>query len=140
MCGHKQTSIMGHVQQCDDCKMHRLVDKALQPIGPWVFDTDEPEAFETDKRIAYGAICTWWNTIDKVGTHSTSGLPCCPVCQGMLMEMESEEIWNNGVSRYMRESGDAQYADFNKWLRGKCFADSGGREGAREQFDATHVN
>lgn len=74
----------------------------------------------TDTRIVYGALCVWWDDIHKVGKNS-SGLPCCPHCRGVLMEMPDIETWNEGVEKYAKDTGDDQYPAFIEWLRGKCF-------------------
>lgn len=87
----------------------------------------------TDTRIAYGARCSWWDSIEKVGrTGGTISLPCCPTCRGVLFEMLDEEIWWRGVDRYTAET-DPQYRTFIEWVRGKCFA--GGYSEARRAFN-----
>lgn len=71
-----------------------------------------------DSRIPYGFVCTWWDSIDKVGRNGI--LPCCPHCQGMLFEMESEKAWFDGVDAY-EASGNPGYRAMIEWGRGKCF-------------------
>lgn len=76
-----------------------------------------------DTRIPYGASCTWWDSIDKVGTKESAGghkLPCCPHCRGMLFEMSTPEEWFEGVDRY-DASGHPGYRAMIEWARGKCF-------------------
>ncbi len=88
-----------------------------------------------DRRIAYGARCTWWDSIDKVGrrhveqfagaglegkgTRQRYPLPCCPVCSGMLFEVDSIETWNAGVAK--QETTSPGYTALIEWGRGKCY-------------------
>ena len=69
-------------------------------------------------RIVHGAMCVWWDSIDKVATLE-DGLPCCPNCHGVLFEVASEEEWMEGVN--MHDMINPGYRDFILWLRGKCF-------------------
>lgn len=71
-----------------------------------------------DTRIPYGARCTWWDSIDKVGVRQ--GLPVCPQCGNVLFEVESEEVWFAGVDRYEAQ-GNSGYRAMVEWSRGKCF-------------------
>jgi hypothetical protein len=75
----------------------------------------------TDKRVVYGANCTFWGSINEIGTRDVGGhkLPCCPHCKGMLFEMDSEEKWFQGVDRY--SESHVGYRDKIEWARGKCF-------------------
>lgn len=82
-----------------------------------------------DTRIAYGACCTWWDSIHEVGEKrppgfkdkfGMGGLPCCPRCGGMLFEMENEAAWFASVDRYEND-GNPGYRRFAEWLRDKCF-------------------
>lgn len=76
-----------------------------------------------DTRIPYGSNCTWWDSIDKVGTLAMDGghrLPCCPHCRGVLFEVESEDAWFAGVDRY-EAAGHPGYRAMVEWARGKCF-------------------
>ena len=73
-----------------------------------------------DSRIVYGAMCLWWDSIDKVSKTPT-GLPCCPHCGGVLFEMASLEEWNQTVDTFEKESPSPGYREFINWLRGKCF-------------------
>lgn len=76
-----------------------------------------------DNRIAYGARCTWWDGIRKVGKSppgpSGHSLPCCPHCRGMLFEMENEGKWFEGVDKH--NTAVPGYRAMVEWARGKCF-------------------
>lgn len=79
-----------------------------------------------DTRVAYGVRCLWWDDIRKVGkTPYRNGvsLPCCPICKGMLFEMDSPEIWWRAVNRYQNQ-GHPGYHDLIEWSQGKCFPSS----------------
>ena len=71
----------------------------------------------TDTRVVYGAGCTWWDSIDKVAKTS-SGLPSCPFCGGVLFEMAGEDLWWQGVDEYA--TAEPGYREFIEWLRGRC--------------------
>lgn len=77
-----------------------------------------------DNRIAYGARCTWWDGIRKVGKMSPGpsghSLPCCPHCGGVLFELENEGQWLAGADRYEND-GHPGYRAMIEWARGKCF-------------------
>ncbi|TAL28984.1 MAG: hypothetical protein EPN98_21315 [Phenylobacterium sp.] len=76
-----------------------------------------------DRRIVYGANCVWWDSIDKVAakpTPSGRGLPCCPHCGSVLMEVPSIEHWNRNMDRYEAD-GHPGYRAMMEWSRGKCF-------------------
>jgi hypothetical protein len=76
-----------------------------------------------DSRIVYGANCSWWDSIDKIGrivTPRGATLPCCPCCRGMLFEMPSQKEWWEAVALYERR-GHPDYRAFIEWLRGQCF-------------------
>ena len=81
-------------------------------------------AAHPDPRIPYGARCTWWDSIYKVGlTPAVPGkprLPCCPGCGGMLFEVDSEETWFAGIDRY-EAAGHPGYRAMMEWGRGQCF-------------------
>ena len=95
-----------------------------------------------DERIAYGAICSWWDSIDKVGSTSslTPGvisddviaIPCCPHCKGVLFEIPTEAEWFKSVDAYAKTPGNENYRAFIEWARGKCF--KGGYPEAKEAF------
>lgn len=93
-----------------------------------------------DQRIPYGARCTWWDSIDKVGSLPTPpmnltrgdgsqtkieahSLPCCPICKGVLFEFPTLEEWQKNVTAYAEKVGDPEYPEFISWLRGRCFPD-----------------
>jgi hypothetical protein len=71
------------------------------------------------RRIAYGARCGWWDSIDKVGTKA-SGLPCCPHCGGVLFEVATEEEWWASARRHEAD-GHPGYVAALEWSRGQCF-------------------
>lgn len=70
--------------------------------------------------VVYGALCTWWDTIDKIGRRfmvDDHALPCCPHCAGVLFQME-EKAWNNRVKEYDKKHRG--YESFTIWRRGMC--------------------
>lgn len=75
-----------------------------------------------DERIAYGAICTWWDSIDKVGSKGPSSfggkIPCCPFCKQVLFEMPNEADWYAAVDSH--DAKEPGYRKFMEWQRGKC--------------------
>jgi len=72
-----------------------------------------------DDRIVYGAVnCVWWDEIANAGSKP-GGLPCCPHCGCVLMEMPRSQ-WDESVKRY-EDSGHPNYSEFVVWLKGKCF-------------------
>ena len=76
-----------------------------------------------DQRVAYGATCTWWDDISKVGKMPPSNghsLPCCPRCGGVLFEVPNEAEWFAGADQYERD-GHPGYRAKLEWSRGKCF-------------------
>lgn len=80
---------------------------------------------EQDNRIAYGAMCTWWDSIHKVGSagHGPLGsLPCCPKCKGVLFEVDNETQWFVGVDAYERD-GHPNYRHMMEWGKGRCYPD-----------------
>ena len=94
---------------------------------------------DKDTRIAYGARCTWWDSIYSVGLRryrdSPHGLPCCPKCGGPLFKMKSQVPWDNGVKRYEAD-GHPGYGDMVAWGRGKCFPNLAAEEAAYAEFKA----
>lgn len=85
-----------------------------------------------DGRIAYGARCSWWGPIGDVSTKP-SGLPCCPHCGGVLLEVESLAVWNLQVDSYTAQGAPAfaalggnpdDYRRFIDFARGPCFPSS----------------
>lgn len=91
----------------------------------------------TDTRIVYGANCSWWDSIYKVG-HREAGngmtLPCCPHCSGVLFEMPGEEIWFAAVDRH-EVAGYPGYRAMIEWARGKCFPNYEDMQKAYEERD-----
>ena len=74
----------------------------------------------SEERIVYGANCVWWDSIDKASTidGEPGGLPCCPHCRGVLLEIKADK-WEKGVRDLAeKESG---YDELIAWMRGKCF-------------------
>lgn len=69
--------------------------------------------------IVYGARCTWWDDISKVGKLVGTGLPCCPHCKSVLFQLEDEK-WFEGMKKYEAE-GHPGYVAMIEWSRGKCF-------------------
>lgn len=76
-----------------------------------------------DPRIVYGARCTWWDSIDKVG-RTGSGLPGCPHCGSPLFETPDEATWWAGVGAYERD-GHPGYRELVEWGRGRCLPQDG---------------
>jgi hypothetical protein len=67
-----------------------------------------------DRRVAYGAQCTWWDAITAV---DTGGLwPRCPYCHGPLNAVASIEYWNQDVD--VQDAIQPGYRAFVEWLRG----------------------
>lgn len=80
---------------------------------------------QADDRVVYGARCTWWDGIEKVGSKGTGplgSLPCCPHCRGMLFEMPTPKTWWDGVAKFEAD-GHTGYRSFVEWMKGKCFPD-----------------
>ncbi len=101
-----------------------------------------------DTRFCYGASCTWFGSIHEVGSTRQSkahqrlddqmkehglpvtdhGLPCCPVCGGMLFEISEETSYWLQVDDYeagkhpIREPHPG-YRKMLEWQRDqkKCF-------------------
>lgn len=73
----------------------------------------------TDRRIAYGARCTWWDSVTEA-KQLPSGVPCCPHCRGVLFEVPSEDLWWQQVDEYAASTTPG-YRQFIEWVRGKCF-------------------
>lgn len=83
------------------------------------------------RRIVYGARCTWWDSADKAG-RKESGLPCCPFCGSVLMEVDDEAEWWRGIERNPQSETVPHFHDFVTWLRGQCFSSF---EAARSVFE-----
>lgn len=81
-------------------------------------------------QIVYGFGCSWWDSIDKAGVKEPEGLPCCPHCGSVLLQVD-EETWNRGVDKETTQN-DPRYREFIKWSRGKCFPSI---RHARQAFD-----
>lgn len=76
--------------------------------------------YRNDPRMVYGALCTWWDTIDKAHC-SHDRLPVCPFCGRPLFEMRNEEVWQESVDHWAETTDDADYPKYIAWLRGKCY-------------------
>lgn len=105
---------------------------------------DPPPTSGKDTRIAYGARCLWWDSIHKVGNtgpftvprpfeprgtgarfgdgnlRQAPGLPCCPKCRGLLLEVPTLDAWMDNVDKH-EANGHPGYRAFLEWQRGKCF-------------------
>lgn len=86
----------------------------------------------SNKRVVYGINCVWWDTIGKVAIKEGTGLPCCPHCGSVLMEIDSLETWWANVAEY-ENSGHSGYQGMMEWSRGKCFPDM---KSAKAAFEA----
>lgn len=93
-----------------------------------------------DTRVAYGATCTWWGLIDETATHpplvikggpNLPRLRCCPLCEGGLFEIESEEIWWSEVDAH-ESAGNPGHRTYVEWRRGRCFPGNEAAEAAYE--------
>jgi hypothetical protein len=74
-----------------------------------------------DRRVVFGANCSWWDTIDKVGTKE-SGLPCCPYCGSALFEYPDIEGWYIHAKRFEDGTPFPNYVALLRWMQGKCFS------------------
>lgn len=70
--------------------------------------------------IAYGARCVWWDDKSKVASKdgTSTGLPCCPECGGVLFESDEKDWWA-GVDEVATTI--PRYREFIEWQRGRCF-------------------
>lgn len=76
-----------------------------------------------EQRIVYGARCSWWDDISKVGRTPKSNngisIPCCPHCGSVLFEM-TESNWWKSVDHY-EANRHPGYRKMVEWRRGKHF-------------------
>lgn len=68
--------------------------------------------------IVYGVGCVWWDSIDKAGRRDGSGLPCCPHCASVLLQVTEREWWTGAMKQ---ESTQPGYSATLRWSRGRCF-------------------
>lgn len=72
----------------DMLKAAHWIQKAFDRLG---VDNNEVR----DKRIVFGAFCTFWGTIYEARSAMSSiGVPSCPHCGGVLYEDKDIEAWN----------------------------------------------
>lgn len=88
----------------------------------------------TDRRIVYGFRCSWWGSVTEAG-RTASGLPGCPQCSGVLMEVEDAGVWWRGVDE-AEAAGRRDYRAFITWLQGKCYPTL---DDARRVFDSVEA-
>ena len=69
--------------------------------------------------MAYGARCTWWDSVRETSV-TPAGVPCCPHCGGVLFEVPSERGWWAGVDAHEAD-GHPGYRAFIEWQRGRCY-------------------
>ncbi len=69
--------------------------------------------------VVYGVGCVWWDSIDKAVLNG-AGLPSCPHCGSLLMQVPSIEAWWRGVDKFEAE-GNKNYRVLMELLRGRCF-------------------
>ena len=65
----------------------------------------EQKKRDADGRFCYGANCTWFGSIHEVGSTKPDvghALPCCPLCGGMLYEMQDQSEWWDGIDKFER--------------------------------------
>lgn len=66
---------------------------------------------DADGRFCYGATCTWFGSIHEISStkkhprhqqtiNDGHDLPCCPICGGMLFEMQDEGEWWSGIDDF----------------------------------------
>jgi hypothetical protein len=87
------------------------------------------------RRVVYGARCMWWDTIDKASSKP-SGLPCCPHCGGVLMEMPDIEGWYIQAKKY-EDDGHPGYVERLRWSQGKCFPNT---DALQQAFEASSMS
>lgn len=54
-----------------------------------------------DARLCYGVRCTWFGSIHETASIE-GGLPCCPLCHGVLFEIPDEGEWWRGIDEFER--------------------------------------
>jgi hypothetical protein len=68
--------------------------------------------------MVYGVGCCWFDNISKVSQHP-SGIPCCPFCGSVLMQVPTASYWRD-AQKY-EDDGHPGYVALLKWQQGKCF-------------------
>lgn len=96
------------------------IPEAIRVMG---YDGSET-VIPIDRRVVYGARCSWWETIDKADQLPSprgDGLPCCPHCRSVLYEVPSEAVWLGPALDQYEAAGRPGYRAMIEWGRGKCF-------------------
>lgn len=83
-----------------------------------------------DSRYVYG-FCTWHDSVHKAGNTGpqkfiingreiqSAGLPCCPFCGSMLMQVGHKKIFFRGAEEHNKKYPG--YLDYITWNQGRCF-------------------
>lgn len=102
-----------------DSIMPKVLQQALADKGI-TFDSPPGSKGGGDKRFCYGARCTWFGPIQQVG-KLPEGLPCCPLCKGVLFEYPTEKSWWVDVDSFT--TSHPGYRAMLEWQRdqNKCF-------------------
>lgn len=103
----------------------RRINEGPKPHGVRAVFVRRPTTAEvaavlgTDPRVAYGATCTWWDSVERVAVEGDERLPVCPHCRGPLFEAPNLGEFMQG-SREHEAAGAFGYVAFLNWTRGKC--------------------
>ena len=54
-----------------------------------------------------------------MGKHPKVGLPCCPHCNGMLFERDTEKAFLEGAQKF-EDAGHPGYYAFIVWMKGRA--------------------
>lgn len=117
-----------------------------------------------DTRYCYGAGCTWHGPIAEVSNTSKHSfwrrrdaprmqggisLPCCPICGGMLLEVDTEEKWWTDAAAFEAGTGSRAskphpgYVAMLKWQKeqSKCYQGDTAVRQLRDEFEkATKIH
>lgn len=63
----------------------------------------------------YGATCVWFGPISETRTL-LSGIPVCPHCGSVLLQVDSEAEWWASAEKYEAE-GHPDYTAMLRWVR-----------------------